>query len=152
MSTLGYKIRKLRKENNLTQTELGQKLSIKKSTISKYENDINIPATNILNKMADIFNVPLDYLLNETSNKTSNVDYNNYDLNKKDIKDIEKSLDSIMNDLDNLDDSILYNGPLDQIDKSLIKNAFNHALVDLKIKNKEKYTPKKYKNNFEILP
>ncbi|MFV3012943.1 helix-turn-helix domain-containing protein [Clostridium botulinum] len=66
MNNLGYIIKKLRKENNLTQKELGDKLNVGKSTISQYENNINTPDIDIIKKISKIFDVSVDYLLGNT--------------------------------------------------------------------------------------
>lgn len=63
MNSLGDKIRFLRREFNLTQEEFGRRLNIGKSTVSQYENNINIPDISMLCKIAELFNVTTDYLL-----------------------------------------------------------------------------------------
>ena len=58
------RIKELREQNNLTQTQLGQILNVNKSTISKYENgslDLGSTAIAIL---CDYFQVSANYLLN----------------------------------------------------------------------------------------
>ncbi|NIO87013.1 MAG: helix-turn-helix domain-containing protein [Candidatus Aminicenantes bacterium] len=56
------RVKKLRQERNLTQGELGLKLGIHQKQISAYERGINFPSTEILIKMAEFFDVTLDYL------------------------------------------------------------------------------------------
>ncbi|WP_242272370.1 helix-turn-helix transcriptional regulator [Bacillus cereus group sp. BfR-BA-01538] len=60
---IGKNLRKLRKKNNLTMKELGQKLNLAESTISGYENGNRKPDYETLNKFADFFEVTTDYLL-----------------------------------------------------------------------------------------
>ena len=58
------RVKELREQNGLTQSELGKVLNVKKSTISKYENgslDLNSTTIAIL---CDYFNVSANYLLN----------------------------------------------------------------------------------------
>ncbi|HCX50715.1 XRE family transcriptional regulator [Bacillus cereus] len=59
---IGENLRKLRKKNNLTMKELGQKLNLAESTISGYENGNRKPDYETLNKFADFFEVSTDYL------------------------------------------------------------------------------------------
>lgn len=66
-NTLGSRIKVLRKEYNMTQTDLANKLNITKSNISKYENNIVDPSLEILKTMSDIFDVSVDYLLGKTN-------------------------------------------------------------------------------------
>lgn len=63
--TLGEKIKQLRKEKDWSQTQLAQKLGVHPKHISKYENDVHNPPVETLAKIADIFGVSVDYLLNE---------------------------------------------------------------------------------------
>ena len=59
----GEKVRDLRKKNSLTQDELAKCLGVSKRTIIGWERDGRYPRNvEILEKMADIFHVPLTYL------------------------------------------------------------------------------------------
>lgn len=60
---VGEKIKELRLEKNLSQAELSKLLSIDKSTIAKYETNVREPKVYILWKIADYFEVTLDYLV-----------------------------------------------------------------------------------------
>ena len=59
---IGAKIKELRIEKDLTQEKLAELLNIDKSTIAKYETNDREPKVYILCKIADYFNVSLDYL------------------------------------------------------------------------------------------
>ena len=60
---LGKRIRELRKENDLSQGELAEKLGGKKSLVSNYENGYSVPDIFTLITLADIFDVTLDELV-----------------------------------------------------------------------------------------
>ena len=63
-------IRNLRKDNNKTQKELAAYLNTTQTTYSKYElGKINIPI-DILIKLADYYNVTVDYLVGRKHNKS----------------------------------------------------------------------------------
>lgn len=64
MSTVGKRIKELRTKNNISQTELADKVNISKQTLYKYENDIvtNIPSDKIEN-IAMILNTTPGYLM-----------------------------------------------------------------------------------------
>lgn len=65
---LGKRIKELRKQNHLTQAELGSKLGVIKQTVSSWENDVSSPNNDTLANIASIFGVTTDYLLgNDTS-------------------------------------------------------------------------------------
>lgn len=63
MSILSEKIRMLREELNLTQSQLAEKLNIATSSISQYESGDRIPSDDIKIKLAEFFDVSLDFLL-----------------------------------------------------------------------------------------
>jgi transcriptional regulator with XRE-family HTH domain len=63
MSTLGERIAQLRKDKNLTQSRLAQKLSVNRATLSNWEIGRALPDVNMLVVIADFFNVTTDYLL-----------------------------------------------------------------------------------------
>jgi len=60
--TFGSRLLELRKKNGLSQTELGQKIGIHKNIIGKYERDEVRPSIDIVIKLADFFQVSLDFL------------------------------------------------------------------------------------------
>ena len=62
------KLRKLRKEHNLTQVELQMRTGIEQSLLSKFENGERIPPTETLITLADFYNVSIDYILCRTQN------------------------------------------------------------------------------------
>ena len=66
MKTLGNKISQCRKDNNMTQEELAEKLNVSPLAVSKWENDLSIPDVNILVSLSDMFAVSLDWLLKPT--------------------------------------------------------------------------------------
>lgn len=67
MVDFGSKLRALRKESGMTQTELAQRLNITKAVVSYYEKLERTPSPDVLIRLADIFNVTTDYLLGRTS-------------------------------------------------------------------------------------
>ena len=66
------RIRDLREDNDLTQRELGLILSCSQRVYSNYERgELDIP-TEVLIKLADYYDVSVDYLLNRTNRKRTN--------------------------------------------------------------------------------
>ncbi len=61
--TIGQNIRFLRKEQDLSQTQLAEKLGLSQDTISLWELDKALPDVLSVIKMAKIFNVSTDYIL-----------------------------------------------------------------------------------------
>ena len=61
------RIRNLREDKDLTQTELANYLSITQRTYSRYENGERAIPIDILSKLADFHNTSVDYLINRTN-------------------------------------------------------------------------------------
>lgn len=62
------RIRDLREDKDLTQTQMGVILSCSQRVYSNYERgDIDIPTTTLI-KLADFHGVSVDFLLNRTNN------------------------------------------------------------------------------------
>lgn len=64
------RIRNLREDADLTQTEFSSYLHISQRAYSHYENGTRDIPTDILVKIADYYDVSVDYLLNRTDCKT----------------------------------------------------------------------------------
>ena len=63
------RIKYLREKNNMTQEKLGELIGVQSSAISKYEKEI-VPLTDdTIKKLAAIFNVSTDYILDNTPPK-----------------------------------------------------------------------------------
>ena len=62
-------IKKLRKENNMTQEDLANKLGITRGAVSLYEQDKRKIDYKTINKLADIFGVSSDYILGRIEKK-----------------------------------------------------------------------------------
>lgn len=71
MSTFSNRLRSLRQERGLTQDELAKSFGISKSTVSMYENGNREPDFETLEMIADFFNVDMNYLLGNQSEKTT---------------------------------------------------------------------------------
>ncbi len=63
IETLGMRLKKLREQNNLSQTDMAERLSIAKSTLCHYESDSRQPPLGTLMRIAGTFDVSTDYLL-----------------------------------------------------------------------------------------
>lgn len=77
---IASKITKLRKELNMSQAELADKVAASRTIIGNYERGLNVPSLEMVVKLAKAFNVTTDYLINDGQ-------YSHYD--KEIIKRIE---------------------------------------------------------------
>lgn len=60
------RLKSLRLQHKLTQEQLGKKINVTKVSISGYENGTRTPDVETLQKIAEVFDVSVDYLLGRT--------------------------------------------------------------------------------------
>ncbi|MDR3209437.1 MAG: helix-turn-helix domain-containing protein [Oscillospiraceae bacterium] len=64
MDGFSARLRKLRKENDITQAQLASQVGVEPSAVGKYENVAHaFPRAEILVKLSEYFNVSMDYLM-----------------------------------------------------------------------------------------
>ncbi|MBS5937150.1 helix-turn-helix transcriptional regulator [Clostridium sp.] len=138
--SIGERIKSLRKQNKLTQVELAKKSNISRSYLADIENDRYNPSLETLKALSNSLNVNLSDIVSEKNES-------NINLNQRDKKSINNDLKELIDEFrSGTDGTAYYNGhALDESDLDLIESAMKIALEQIKIKNKEKYTPKKYK-------
>jgi len=84
MMDLGDRIITLRKQKNMSQTDLAKATGVSREIIGRYERSEALPSIEVAKKIADTFAVSLDYLVGEGMNAS---------FDKKSLKrleDIEK--------------------------------------------------------------
>ncbi len=95
--TISERIRLLRQERKWTQAELAEHLGIHQKQVSAYERDVNLPSTDILIKIAEVFDVSLDYLAFESKGRTAKLNIQDRELLRRfemvdNLSDKEKNL------------------------------------------------------------
>ena len=84
--TFGNKLLQLRKNRKMSQEQLADKLCVTRQAVSKWELDETLPDTDNLIKIADLFFVSVEYLVNadvyrvESSSKIKLQDIDKYDV------------------------------------------------------------------------
>lgn len=160
------KINYLMEIHHLNKSTLSKACSIPYTTIDGwYKRGYEGLKLPTLKKLSDYFNVSLDYWADDSltnpvprNGVSSNAYENNLVtggnnsatmLNKRDENDIAKRLESTMADLD-ADEALMFSGePLDEETRELLKASLENSIRIAKINAKQKFTPKKYRNNNE---
>ena len=142
----GEKIKELRKKRGFSQAELAEKIGVTQKTICNYENGTRFPkGQKIINGFADIFDVSIDYLLDDTE----------VDSNKKNIK-IEYKDEFISTAKENFGykgkkeaenllektAAIFSGGSLSDEDKDAFFQSITELYFDAKSKSRKKYCKK----------
>lgn len=97
MNALGSRLKSLRKGKRINQATLGELLGVSKVSISGYENGTREPDITSLIKLANYFNVTVDYLIDrndiDINKKTEIMTFSTNNLNEDDIKEIKSFID-----------------------------------------------------------
>lgn len=67
------RIKALREQQNITQSDLAKQLGITRSSVNAWEMGISVPSTQYIVELAHIFNVSTDYLLGVNTTSTVSV-------------------------------------------------------------------------------
>lgn len=71
MSAFSNKLKELRTSKNISQKQIASQLDIADRQYRRYENEEQQPTLPIIIKLADYFDVSLDYLVGRTDNPNS---------------------------------------------------------------------------------
>ena len=134
---------KLLDKYGVTAYKVSKETGITTTTLTNWKKGKYTPKPDKLQKIADYFGVPLSYLLTGSMEE----EVKPPSLTPKDERDIAKDIDRIIQKLqDGENGPASYDGKeLDPEAAELFRDELEIALRRLKIINKEKYTPKKYK-------
>ena len=116
-------------------------LRINKSNVSNWKNNGYTPRGDVIQKIADYFNVSTDYLLGADDAEKAPA------LTKKDERDIAKDMERLRQSLETGDGLMFDGDPLSDEAKESILAAMKMGLEIAKVKNKEKYIDF-YMNNY----
>lgn len=70
---LNQQIRLLRQARKMSQVELAKELNVTKQSVSNWENDNIQPSVEMLEKIAKVFSVSIDYLLGNDTKESIDV-------------------------------------------------------------------------------
>lgn len=131
----------LLQKKGVSSYKVAKEAGVTQTALSNWKSGRSTPTAKTLQKIADYFGVTIDYLM------TGNDSSEQQGLTARDNRDIAKDLDNIMKKLTSGENGpASYNGEeISPEAAELFKDELEIALKRLKLINKEKYTPKKYK-------
>lgn len=124
--------------NHINQIDLMRDLHLSSSTVSNWCTGLKLPRMDKVQLLADYFHINKSDLIEEKDETQ---------LTKKDEKDIEKILDSTREQLLSQEGLMFDGDPATPEAIESILAAMQIGMEMAKKKNKEKYTPKKYKKD-----
>ena len=141
----------LMEEKGVTAYRVAKDTGITQATLSRWKTGKVSPSIETLQVLAEYFGVTIDYLMGnahideQTPPKTQKAPT----LNKKDERDIARRLEETLNLLES-SDALMFDGePLDQESMDLLKTSLQNQYTLAKKIAKQKFTPKKYRNDNE---
>ncbi len=161
------KLKMLRKENNLTQEELAEKLNVSRQAITKWESGDGTPDIENLKQISILFNTTIDELVKEDKNITTEIKEKYTYMEELEIDhtkhfDIHISKIYELNIMPNAEEKVkielLSNEEenLSEVFKIKFDNLYNKLDVDVKSKKQAKdisinmYLPEKYIEDIEL--
>jgi len=137
--SIGEKIKKARNERNLTQEQLASRANISRSYLGDLEGDRYNPSLDTLKSIASVLGVDVSTFISDADAEIK--------FNSRDQRDIAKSMEEFREKI-MTNEGLMFDGePLSPEAADSILSAIQMGLEIAKVKNKEKYTPKKYKKS-----
>lgn len=90
----GLHLKELRKNKGMTQKQVADLIGLKEPTIGGYENNLSMPPSKILMKLANVFGITIDSLLGRDERRMVCVDH----LTDEQICAVELLVNSIQNE------------------------------------------------------
>ena len=148
MPEIGKRIRSRREQLGMTQEELASRLGYKsKTTIAKIENGTNDIVQSKVTEFAKVLDTTPAYLMGWTQLDGNVVNEKEPELTARDEKDIAKILEQTKEQPLSQEGLMFDGDPASPEAINSILDAMQIGMEMAKKKNKEKYTPKKYKKD-----
>lgn len=137
---------KLLSEKGLKAADVTRATGIKSPVFSEWKKGKSKPNVEKMIKIANFLGVSVEYLMTGKETETEREPV----LRPKDERDIAKRLESTLAELEDSQDALMFSGePLDDETRELLKASLENSIRIAKINAKQKFTPKKYRNNNE---
>lgn len=121
--------------------KVAKETGVTQSTLSDWKRGRSTPKSENMKKIADYFGVSIDYLMTGKDDSEKEPKLNSKD--EKDIKNIIANTEQLLKQ-----DGLMFDGdPASPEAIESILSAMQIGMEMAKKKNKEKYTPKKYKKD-----
>ncbi|WP_203663740.1 helix-turn-helix domain-containing protein [Lacticaseibacillus sp. 53-4] len=139
---LGDRLKKLRGDGR-TQEDVAKAVGVSRAAYSHFENNRNEPDNDTLKKLAQYYDVSIDYLLGRTDKR------HYYSLTEKDQKSIDEELERIINGLDDKSGVNFFknDAEISDHDRELLVASLRSSLALAHEMAKKSFTPKKYRGS-----
>ena len=120
------RLKALRYECNETQQDVAEFLNVQRATYSAYERGNILPPYDKIKKLADYFDVSVDYLMGETNFRKPEKPKGSADV---DLLNINNAVRLMLDELSDSSAPVNVDGvPLDSLARDMLKNALQNCL------------------------
>jgi len=129
---------RLSNERGFSVNAVAKELGLSSGSVTAWKGG-TMPNVSALEKLSEYFGVSTDYLLGRSEYRKTPV------ISEKDRRDIRYEVEQLMIDLEH-GGALMFDGdPMNDAAKESMRNAMQLGLEAAKLKNRERFTPKKYR-------
>ena len=133
MSMFSVRLKAMRKDRKERQEDIAKLLKVQRTTVGEYERGNIVPPIDKIKILADHFEVSVDYLMGNTNFRTHE------ERQEQNALDVCKSLKAILDDLENQQALLIFNGEaLDQDSRDILISNIQNGLKMVNILNHER--------------
>jgi transcriptional regulator with XRE-family HTH domain len=127
------RLKAMRKDRKERQEDIAKLLKVQRTTVGEYERGNIVPPIDKIKILADHFEVSVDYLMGNTNFRTHE------ERQEQNALDVCKSLKAILDDLENQQALLIFNGEaLDQDSRDILISNIQNGLKMVNILNHER--------------
>ena len=127
-------------EKGISPSRAAEEIGLNKASVTNWKKNGYTPRAEVLQRIAEYFGVSVGFLV-DGSEGTEKAPA----LTDKDKRDIARDLEQIMSALDSAGDLQFDGDPMSDEARESIRAAMKLGLEAAKLKNKERFTPRKYR-------
>ena len=133
LNMFSVRLKAMRKDRKETQEDIARLLKVQRTTVGEYERGKIVPPIDKIKILADHFEVSVDYLMGNTNFRTHE------ERQERDALDISKNLKAILDDLENQQAVLTFDGEvLDQDSRDILISNIQNGLKMANIINDRK--------------
>lgn len=124
-------------DKGISPSKAAEEIGLNKASVTNWKKNGYTPRADVLRRIADYFGVPMSFFLGENEKAPL--------LTEKEQRDIARDLEGIMEQLDGSGDLMFDGDPMSAEARESIRAAMKLGLEAARLKNKARFTPKKYR-------
>lgn len=124
-------------DKGISPSKAAEEIGLNKASVTNWKKNGYTPRADVLRRIADYFGVPMSFFLGENEKAPL--------ITEKEQRDIARDLEGIMEQLEGSGDLMFDGDPMSAEARESIRAAMKLGLEAARLKNKARFTPKKYR-------